>query len=354
MERQQRVSAKPVSVPRCRVRKHRRSVAAILAGGVSLALLPLALLALPVAALAGHPDLERLVHRATPHEARWHAFEGRSGCHMVHEVRGAGTAIVTYRHDNARRFLSFFAHQPPRQLREGDLYIGEPIWRGDRRHHVERLRVHPEPRTLRFSSRTTDQLLDALRSGLEPRFRYAGGFGNQQIEIALTPASFQHAHHHFIDCIDRHERVDAGTATRGLVIPGRTGEALADSAADATWEGDLPRLPRGPRTEVFFATASADLTHDAINSIRGFVRDLEDNPHWGVVLSIGYADTRGAPEANEALARQRASRVRDELIRMGIPQGRIEVEARLLDPENREEDTLELAKNRRVELRTAL
>lgn len=299
------------------------------------------------------PEPHTQVYRATPHQAQWHTFEGRSGCHLAHEITGVGTALISYRHTDGRQFLSFFTRTPPRTRSEGDLYISEPVWGGDRQTHVERLRVHSDQRTLRFSSRTTNRLLDALRQGLEPQFQYTSGHSEQTVKIALTPAAFQNAHRHFIACIDRHERIDAGTATRGAVIPGRTGEAMADSE-DTTWEGNLPRLPRGPRENIYFATGSSDLTRNALNQVRNFVRDLEDNPHWGVVLVVGYADTRGSQQANEQLAQQRAVSVRNELSRLGIPVERINIEARLIEADEREQDTYELAANRRVELRTAL
>ncbi|BAU57503.1 OmpA/MotB domain protein precursor [Halorhodospira halochloris] len=318
-----------------------------------LSLIGLIALALLNGKALAQPEPQTQVHRASPHHAQWHTFEGRSGCHLVHEIASVGTALISYRHTDGRQFLSFFARTPPRSQHEGDLYISEPSWGSDRRSHIERLMVHPHQRTLRFSNRTTNRLLDALRQGLEPQFNYPSAHSDQEVKVALTPAAFQNAHRHYIECIDRHERVDAGTASRGAVIPGRTGEAMADSGG-GVWEGSLPRLPRGPRADIYFATASDDLTRDAINEIRDFVRDLEDNPHWGVVLSIGYADTRGSPQANEQLARERAQRVRDELVRLGIPERRINIEARLLESDELEEDTYELAKNRRVELRTAL
>lgn len=300
------------------------------------------------------PEPQTRVYRAAPHQAQWHAFEGRSGCHLAHEISGIGTALISYRHTDGRHFLSFFTLTPPRTQSEGDLYISEPSWRSDRRNHIERLMVHPHQRTLRFSNRTTNRLIGALHRGLEPQFTYPSSFSNQQVKVALTPAAFQNAHRHFIECIDRYERVDAGTATRGRVIPGRTGEALADSEGGA-WEGSLPRLPRGPEENVYFATESSDLTRDAIDAIRQFVRKLEGNPHWGIVIVTGYADTRGSPRANEELARQRATRVRNELERLGIPEQRINIKARLLGTGGeKEEGAYELANNRRVELRTAL
>jgi len=291
-------------------------------------------------------------HRMDPHGAQWHAFEGRSGCHMAHEIPGKGVALISYRHDS-RQYLSFFTNRPPREEIEGDLYIGQPAWGGDRRRHVESVRLHPEERTLRFSRQTTQRLLDALRDGREPQIRYEAAYSGDLVEIGLTPAAFQRALGHYRECIARHERVDAGTATRGQVIPGRTGEPMADSDGP-TWEGELPRLPRGPRTEVYFATGSDDLTRNALDEIRRFVRAVEDNPHWGVVLSIGYADTRGSPEVNEQLAEARAAAVRDELVHLGLPEDRIEIEARLIDEDEMEQDIHELAGNRRVELRTAL
>ncbi len=314
----------------------------------------LAIVGAATAAISATPGLAQSdqTFRADPHSARWHAFEGRSGCHIAHEVPNQGVALISYRKDG-RQYLSFFADRPPRNEQRGDLYIGLPPWAGDERTHVEPVRLHDAERTIRFSQRTSQRLIAALRSGQEPQIRYPAGYSGETQWVGLSPAAFQHAHQVYRACIQRHERVDATAATRGAVIPGATGEPTAD-AAGPVWEGQLPRLPRGPRAEVYFATASDDLTRDAIERIRGFVREVEDNPHWGVVLSVGYADTRGGEAINEELALARAESVRDELVRLGLPEGRIEVEARLLDPEEMEQDTYELATNRRVELRTAL
>ncbi|MFP4648470.1 MAG: OmpA family protein [Halorhodospira sp.] len=286
------------------------------------------------------------------HRAQWHTFEGRTGCHIAHEIPGQGVALISHRHDGSE-YLSFFANRPPREEVHGELHIANPPWGVETRERVEPIRLHPHPRTIRFSQRTTQRLLEALRDGREPRIRYERAYSDDRIAIGFTPAAFQQALEQYRACINRHERVDAGTATRGAVIPGRSGEPMADSE-DAVWEGRLPRLPQGPRTEVFFATGSDGLTRDALGRIEDFVRDVEDNPHWGVVLSIGYADTRGGSEINEQLARERAHAVRDQLIRLGLPGDRIEVEARLIDAESPERDLYELAENRRVELRTAL
>lgn len=305
---------------------------------------------------AAHAADASQVYRNDPHRAQWHAFEGRSGCHLVHELPQAGVALISYRHADGRQYLSFFARRPPRKELEGTLYIAPPPWGGGGRQRVEPLRVHPSPRTVRFSRQTTQRLLEALRNGREPQIRYTPSYSDRPVTIALTPAAFRPAHRQYLGCIDRQERVDAGVATRGAIIPGRTGEPLADAGGSGpTWEGNLPRLPRGPQTEVYFATGSAALTRDALERIREFIRHLEGNPHWGVVLATGYADARGEPEINQRLARARARAVRDELIRGGVPEERIEIEARLHEGSGAEAGSaLELAEQRRVELRTAL
>lgn len=292
-------------------------------------------------------------YRATPHEARWIHFEGRTGCHLIHELPGHALALLSHRTDG-REIISLFFRHPPRSVQPGDLYLANPPWAGERRSHIEPVRLHPHERTVRFSQRTTRRIIDGLREGREPLIRYPNWYSDETIHVALTPAQFQGAFRAYGNCVDRQQRTDLGTATRGAVIPGATGEALADAEAGGEWEGDLPRLPHGPRTEVYFASGSAGLTRDGLDRIRSFVRDLEDNPHWGVVLSIGYADSRGDLEINRDLARERAERVRDELVRMGVREDRIEVETRVTPQQEPEPDALSLAENRRVELRTAL
>ena len=308
------------------------------------------------ALLAAAPRADaQQVYRADFHTAQWHAFEGRSGCHLIHEVPGKGVALLSHRTDR-RQFISFFANSPPREELTGDLYIANAEWRPERRSHVEPIRLHPDARTARFSQRTTFRIVDALRNGRAPLIRYRNWYSDDAVEIGLTPAHFNAAYRNYLGCINRRDRVDASTATRGAVIPGRIGDPTADADPDAdARQPQLPRLPPGPSADIYFATGSAGLTLDAMERIRLFARELADNPHWGIVLSIGYADTRGDEALNEQLARQRAVNVRDQLVRKGIPESRIEVETRVLARETfMEADATELARNRRVELRTAL
>ncbi len=308
------------------------------------------------ALLAAAPRADaQQVFRADWHTAQWHAFEGRSGCHLVHEVPGKGVALLSHRADR-RQIISFFASHPPREELRGDLYIANAQWGAERRDHVEPVRVHPDDRTLRFSQRTTHRIVDALRNGRQPLIRYNNWYSDDAVEVGLTPAMFTAAYRNYLECIDRRDRIDVATATRGAVIPGSYGDPMADADADTERrQPRLPRLPAGPRQDIYFATGSSGLTLDSMERIQEFARDLDENPHWGIVLTIGYADTRGDETLNEELARRRAERVRDELVRMGIPQSRIEVETRVLTQDAfLEAGPEELARNRRVELRTAL
>lgn len=321
---------------------------------ISLWVYSLALIgALSLSAVATSVAEAQTNYRASPHEARWTHFQGYAGCHVVHDLPGQATFLLTRRADG-REIVSLFFRRPPREVQSGDLYLANPPWARERRRHVERVRIHPHERTVRFSQRTSRQIVDGLREGLEPLVRYDSWYSDDTFEVSVTPAHFQKAFRQYSECVDRQHRVDLGTATRGSVIPGATGERLADAGEAPDWEGNLPRMPRGPQQDVYFASGSAGLTRDSLQRIRDFVRALEDNPHWGVVLSIGYADSRGDPELNEQVAMQRAEAVRDELVRMGVPEGRIEVDARVNPDAVPETDTLGLANNRRVELRTAL
>jgi outer membrane protein OmpA-like peptidoglycan-associated protein len=73
---------------------------------------------------------------------------------------------------------------------------------------------------------------------------------------------------------------------------------------------------------VTFGVNSARLSDDHLNKIVEFAKVIQDNPDLKVQLS-GYADGTGDPEYNKLLSQWRVQAVRNELIRLGVPQVRI-------------------------------
>ncbi len=90
-------------------------------------------------------------------------------------------------------------------------------------------------------------------------------------------------------------------------------------------EGDLRKIEAGLLT-VYFDYNSPELTGDAL-------RTLEANAAWimkfpSVRIEIqGHCDERGSTMYNLDLGAQRARAVRDHLVRLGIPTGRLETKS---------------------------
>ena len=73
---------------------------------------------------------------------------------------------------------------------------------------------------------------------------------------------------------------------------------------------------------VTFGVNSARLSDDHLNKIAEFAKVIQDNPDLKIQLS-GFADGTGDPEYNKLLSQWRVQAVRNELIRLGVPQVRI-------------------------------
>ena len=70
------------------------------------------------------------------------------------------------------------------------------------------------------------------------------------------------------------------------------------------------------------------------------------------ILLVGYSDDGSNKEWNTRLSKYRARKVRDSLVKAGIPKARIQIDYKgKSDPIAKGDSAEELAKNRRVELR---
>ncbi|TVQ94356.1 MAG: OmpA family protein [Bacteroidetes bacterium] len=70
---------------------------------------------------------------------------------------------------------------------------------------------------------------------------------------------------------------------------------------------------------VTFGVNSARLSDNHLNKIAEFAKVIQDNPDLKIQLS-GFADGTGDPEYNKLLSQWRVQAVRNELIRLGVPQ----------------------------------
>ena len=75
---------------------------------------------------------------------------------------------------------------------------------------------------------------------------------------------------------------------------------------------------------VFFALDKFDLSASAQATLRGQAAWLNQNPSRTIVVE-GHADERGTREYNLALGERRASAVKDYLVSLGVPSGRVRI-----------------------------
>jgi outer membrane protein OmpA-like peptidoglycan-associated protein len=77
-----------------------------------------------------------------------------------------------------------------------------------------------------------------------------------------------------------------------------------------------------PRVQVHFASASAWLDREARARVRAVVAAAPKGARFALE---GHADPRGADAFNRALSRHRAVAVRDLLVALGVPRGRVRI-----------------------------
>lgn len=80
--------------------------------------------------------------------------------------------------------------------------------------------------------------------------------------------------------------------------------------------------PNVQPVDLFFQTASADLTESAKSDLWKLAQWARCNPHAAVILE-GHADPRGTQNFNLKLSAERAAKVRAKLLSMGVPSDRI-------------------------------
>ena len=108
--------------------------------------------------------------------------------------------------------------------------------------------------------------------------------------------------------------------------------------------------PRPSRFTLYFRENSDQLTSESIASVNSIKADIAGRPAAEVSV-IGHTDTVGDEMANDKLSFQRASRVKEELVRQGMSADQIDVSGRgkreLLIPTG---DNVNEPRNRRVEI----
>jgi outer membrane protein OmpA-like peptidoglycan-associated protein len=139
----------------------------------------------------------------------------------------------------------------------------------------------------------------------------------------------------------------ARITTGGQIETGRTSEA---EVREIFGPALAAQPPRPLSFTLFFASGTDTLTPESTETLARIAREVAGRPAAEVV-AIGHTDRVGSDQQNDALSLQRAERVRQELIRVGIPADRIVAVGRgEREPIVPTEDGTAEPRNRRVEI----
>ena len=132
-------------------------------------------------------------------------------------------------------------------------------------------------------------------------------------------------------------RIETGRATEPEV------RAIFGSALDA-------QSPRPTSFLLFFIFGTDTLTPESTEALAEIIREVARRPS-AEIIAIGHTDRMGSDQHNDVLSLQRAERVRQELIRLGIDPGAILTVGRgEREPLIPTDDEVPQPRNRRVEI----
>ena len=146
--------------------------------------------------------------------------------------------------------------------------------------------------------------------------------------------------------------LDKPYATALVEGPGMLTESTYDpELAKQDFADVLAALPGEPaKFLLYFLEGTDELTPESNEEIEKIFADLATRP-VPEILVIGHTDAVGAGQYNDKLSLQRAERVREELVRLGIPEDSITVSGRgKWEPLVPTADGVAEPKNRRVEI----
>ena len=111
-----------------------------------------------------------------------------------------------------------------------------------------------------------------------------------------------------------------GAAAKAEAAPAPAAAAPASAAAPTTGAAPASGMPY----QVFFATGKSDLDAEASATLKAAVEYLKAHPDMKIALS-GFVDSTGNADANNELAKHRATTVRDALQAGGVAGDRIDM-----------------------------
>ena len=145
--------------------------------------------------------------------------------------------------------------------------------------------------------------------------------------------------------------LDSGYATARAGPGGSLEVGKADPAeVRAEFASALQALPAAPTSfVVYFVFGQDELTEESRKAIAPVLQDVASRPAPEITVT-GHADQVGAERVNDALSLRRADRVKEMLVQLGVPAGRIVTAGRgSREPLVRGTEAAE-ARNRRAEI----
>ncbi len=149
------------------------------------------------------------------------------------------------------------------------------------------------------------------------------------------------------------ERVlDTPRASAKITEEGRieTGTATPEEVQQAFGAALAAQPPRPAAFLLYFLEGKDELTPDSQVELQRILAEIARRPSPEIVV-IGHTDRVGTVPFNDALSLRRAQKVREDLVKLGIPADRIQVAGRgEREPLVPTEDEVAEPKNRRVEI----
>ena len=146
--------------------------------------------------------------------------------------------------------------------------------------------------------------------------------------------------------------LDSPYAAARIKVEGRleTGVVTQQEVREVFGPALAAQPPRPVSFTLYFVLGRDELTPESRPILESLLAEIARRPAAEVVV-IGHTDRVGTVQHNDALSLQRAEKVRDELLRLGIPLDRIQVAGRgEREPLIPTEDQVPEPRNRRVEI----
>jgi outer membrane protein OmpA-like peptidoglycan-associated protein len=129
-----------------------------------------------------------------------------------------------------------------------------------------------------------------------------------------------------------------------------TGASTPDEVQRVFAEALAAQPPRPVSFLLYFLEGQDTLTPESQQVVQQIFAEIARRPSPEIVI-IGHTDRVGSVAANDALSLRRAQKVRDDLVKLGIPADRMQVAGRgEREPLVPTEDEVPEPRNRRVEI----